>query len=151
MHLVGWSNGGRVALDFALAHPDRVLSLALIEPAAYWLVADADETAQEFQRYPARCAGRELSEEDLREFLVRAGLGSEEADFTALPQWEFWSSCRQSLSWGGELMTASAAAGIEGFQRLETPTMVVRGRSTSPWLSGVARVRRGAAHPYQSR
>lgn len=138
MHLVGWSNGGRVALDFALAHPDRVRSLTLIEPAAYWLVADEDETAQEFQRYLTRCAGRELSDEDLREFLVRAGLGSEETDFAAMPQWEFWSSCRQSLSWGGELMRTSAAAGIEGFQDLETPTMVVRGRSTSPWLSGVA-------------
>lgn len=138
MHLVGWSNGGRVALDFALAHPHRVLSLTLIEPAAYWLVADEDETAREFHQYLTGCAGRELSDEDLREFLVRAGLGSEETDFTAMPQWEFWSSCRQSLSWGGELMTASAAAGIEGFRQLETPTMVVRGRSTSPWLSGVA-------------
>ena len=138
MHLVGWSNGGRVALDFALAHPHRVLSLTLIEPAAYWLAAEEDATAREFHQYLTGCAGRELTDDDLREFLVRAGLGSEETDFTALPQWEFWSSCRQSLSWGGERMTASAAAGIEGFQQLETPTLVVRGRSTSPWLSGVA-------------
>src|ERR1700749_4996213 len=42
MHLVGWSNGGRIALDFALAHPQRVLTLTLIEPAAYWLVADVE-------------------------------------------------------------------------------------------------------------
>ncbi|MGN6256317.1 MAG: alpha/beta fold hydrolase [Solirubrobacterales bacterium] len=138
MHLVGWSNGGRVALDFALAHPDRVLSLTLIEPPASWLVAEEDETAREFDEYLAGCAGRELSDEDLCEFLVRAGLGPEGTDFAALPQWEFWSSCRQSLSWGGERMTSSAAAGIEGFQQLETPTMVVRGRSTSSWLSAVA-------------
>lgn len=138
MHLVGWSNGGRIALDFALAHPERVLTLTLIEPAAYWLVVDEDESARGFHEYLGRLAGRELTDEDLREFLVRVGLGPEDADFTALPQWDFWSSCRQALSWGGEKMTSSAAAGTEGFERLEISTLVIRGRSTSPWLRGVA-------------
>lgn len=138
MHLVGWSNGGRVALDFALARPDRVRTLTMIEPPAYWLVAEEDETARGFHEYLGRIEGRQLSDEDLCEFLVRAGIGPEGVDFASLPQWEFWSSCRQSLSWAGERMTESAAAGIEGFEQLETPTMVVRGRSTSPWLSAVA-------------
>jgi len=138
MHLAGWSNGGRIALDFALAHSERVLTLTLIEPAAYWLVADEDESARSFHEYLTRLAGRELTDDDLREFLVRAGLGSEDTDFASLPQWDFWSSCRQALSWGGERMTSSAAAGIEGFEQLDVPTLVIRGRSTSPWLSGVA-------------
>jgi pimeloyl-ACP methyl ester carboxylesterase len=139
MHLVGWSNGGRIALDFALANPERVLTLTLIEPAAYWLVADEDETARSFHEYLVRLAGRDLTDDDLREFLVRAGLGSEDTDFASLPQWGFWSSCRQALSWGGEKMTSSAAAGIEGFEGLDIPTLVICGRSTSPWLRGVAK------------
>lgn len=138
MHLVGWSNGGRIALDFALAHSERVCTLTLIEPAAYWLVADEDESARSFHDYLTRLAGRELTDEDLHEFLVRAGIGPEGTDFAALPQWAFWSSCRQALSWGGERMTSSAAAGIEGFERLGIPTLVIRGRSTSPWLRDVA-------------
>lgn len=138
MHLVGWSNGGRIALDFAIADPERVLTLTLVEPAAYWLVADEDESARSFHEYLVRLAGRHLTDEDLREFLVRAGLGSEDTDFASLPQWAFWSSCRQALSWGGEKMTSSAAAGIEGFERLEIPTLVIRGRSSSSWLRGVA-------------
>lgn len=138
MHLVGWSNGGRIALDFALAHPERVLTLTLIEPAAYWLVADEDESARSFHEYLVRLAGRDLTDEDLREFLVRVGLGSKDTDFTSLPQWDFWSTCRQALSWGGEKMTSSAAAGIEGFERLAIPTLVICGRSTAPWLRGVA-------------
>jgi pimeloyl-ACP methyl ester carboxylesterase len=138
LHLVGWSNGGRIALDFALAHPERALNLTLIEPAAYWLVADKDESARSFHEYLVRLAGRELTDEDLREFLVRAGLGPEDTDFASLPQWDFWSSCRQALSWGGEKMTSSAAEGIEGFERLDVPTLLIRGRSTSPWLRGVA-------------
>ena len=138
MHLVGWSNGGRIALDFALAHPERIVTLTLVEPAAYWLVMDQDESARSFHQYLVRLAGRELTDRDLCEFLVRAGLGSEDTDFAALPQWDFWSSCRQALSWGGEKMTDSAAAGIEGFERLNVPTLVIRGGSTSPWLHGVA-------------
>lgn len=138
MHLVGWSNGGRIALDFALAHPQRVLTLTLVEPAAYWLVAVEDETARSFHDYITRLAGRHLTDDDLREFLIRAGLGTGDTDFRSLPQWDFWSSCRQALSWGGEKMTNSAAAGIEGFEGLDVPTLVIRGRSTSPWLSRVA-------------
>jgi pimeloyl-ACP methyl ester carboxylesterase len=138
MHLAGWSNGGRIALDFAIAHPERVLTLTLIEPAAYWLVAEEDESARSFHDYLTRLAGRELTDEDLCEFLLRAGLGSEDTDFTSLPQWAFWSSCRQALSWGGEKMTSSAAAGIEGFEQLHIQTLVIRGSATSPWLAGVA-------------
>lgn len=138
MHLVGWSNGGRIALDFALAHPQRVPTLTLVEPAAYWLVAEEDRSAREFHDYLTACAGRELTEDDLLEFLIRVGLGTEDTDFKSLPQWDFWFSCRQALSWGGEKMTSSAAAGIEGFERLDVPTLVIRGRSTSPWLSHVA-------------
>lgn len=123
-----------MALDFAIAHPERVLTLTLIEPAAYWLVADEDESARSFHRYITRLAGRELTDDNLSELLVRAGLGPGGADFTSLPQWDFWSSCRQALSWGSERMTNSAAAGIEGFERLEVPTLVICGHSTSPWL-----------------
>src|SRR5437016_741500 len=31
-HLVGWSGGGRALIEFALAYPERVRSLALVEP-----------------------------------------------------------------------------------------------------------------------
>lgn len=137
MHLVGWSNGGRMALDFALSVPERIRTLTLVEPAAYWLAVDEDESARSFHEYFSGCAGRELTDEDLIEFLVRAGLGGPDTDFKALPQWEFWSSCRQCLSWGGELATRSATAGIEGFERFDAPTLLICGTSTAPWLRSV--------------
>jgi pimeloyl-ACP methyl ester carboxylesterase len=33
-----WSNGGQVALNYAIYHPERVRSLTLIEPNAYWVL-----------------------------------------------------------------------------------------------------------------
>jgi pimeloyl-ACP methyl ester carboxylesterase len=52
-HLVGYSGGGASSLAFAAAHPERLLSLALIEPA--WLGneglgADEQEVWRRFER-----------------------------------------------------------------------------------------------------
>ena len=43
--IVGWSFGGLVALDFALDHPERVRSLSLFEPPAFWAVGAIDRAA----------------------------------------------------------------------------------------------------------
>lgn len=40
-HLVGYSYGGVVALDLALAHPNRVRTLTLIEPVLFNILRDA--------------------------------------------------------------------------------------------------------------
>jgi pimeloyl-ACP methyl ester carboxylesterase len=140
MHLVGWSNGGRMALDFALAYPTRIRTLTAIEPAAWWLVSDVDESARDFGEFIAGCAGRNCSGDDVRDFLIGAGVGAPDTDFEALPQWDFWLSCRQVLSWYNEKVVRSAVAGIDGFERLDIPTLLVRGRSTAPWLSEVVDV-----------
>src|SRR5213075_570457 len=44
-HLVGYSGGGASSLAFAAKHPERLLSLALLEPA--WM--GADELSREEQ------------------------------------------------------------------------------------------------------
>jgi hypothetical protein len=38
----------------------------------------------------ADCAGRDCGEEDVRQFLIGAGVAGLDTDFAALPQWEFW-------------------------------------------------------------
>src|SRR5437762_3302893 len=52
-HLVGYSAGGAASLAFAATHPDRLLSLALMEPAfAGWQRMTAPERSQ-FERFRA--------------------------------------------------------------------------------------------------
>lgn len=46
-HLVGISFGGLIALDFSLAHAERVKSLVLVAPS----VSGQDERSEEFQRF----------------------------------------------------------------------------------------------------
>jgi pimeloyl-ACP methyl ester carboxylesterase len=140
MHLLGWSNGGRAALDFALAHPEGIRSVTAIEPAAWWLVVDEAEDARRFDESIARLSGCDVSEDDLIEFLRGAGLGGPDVDFRALPQWELWSSCRNTLSWYGERARESARVGIEGIERLESPVLLLRGTRTSQWLRRVVDV-----------
>jgi len=138
--LVGWSNGGRIALDFALAEPRRVRSLTVIEPAAWWLVENRDESARRFGEFIVGCGGRALGATELRGFLVGVNLGGPDTDFESLPQWQIWWPCRNVLSWCSEAFVRSAEAGIAGFERLDIPTLLVRGRATAPWLGSVVDV-----------
>lgn len=140
MHLVGWSNGGRMALDYALANPDRVRTLTLVEPAAWWLVADRDETAAGLTAFATECAGREVGEDDVERFFRDVGFGGPGTDVRALPIWSLGLSGRQTLSWYDEGAVRTLAAGIEGFERLGVPALLVRGRQTAPWLRSVVDV-----------
>jgi pimeloyl-ACP methyl ester carboxylesterase len=48
--LIGHSFGALVALDFALDHPDRVRTLVLAEPPAFWVVPPEEFRADEEMR-----------------------------------------------------------------------------------------------------
>lgn len=87
--LAGWSHGGLVALAFALEYPERVRTLTLIEPEAAWIPREsghAKDALAEAEAYDRSFTGREITIDDLKGFLVRAGLGDPGDDFESLPQ-----------------------------------------------------------------
>jgi pimeloyl-ACP methyl ester carboxylesterase len=73
-HLVGYSYGGVVALDLALAHPNRVRTLTLIEPVLFNILCEAGNE-RAFQQFAharddfAAALARGPAEHALRSFL----------------------------------------------------------------------------------
>jgi len=51
--LAGWSGGGLALIEFAIEYPERVRSLTLVEPAAYWVLERLGERFRT-RRPPAR-------------------------------------------------------------------------------------------------
>jgi pimeloyl-ACP methyl ester carboxylesterase len=71
-HLAGWSGGGLALIEFAIEYPERVRSLTLVEPAAYWILARLGERIDEVEQttgFVHGLFGREVSEEELANFL----------------------------------------------------------------------------------
>jgi pimeloyl-ACP methyl ester carboxylesterase len=71
-HLVGYSGGGAVALAIAAAHPERLWSVALLEPAWAGNWDDASEAHRALWREHARLAG--LQHDDFMTAFVRLQL-----------------------------------------------------------------------------
>jgi pimeloyl-ACP methyl ester carboxylesterase len=99
----GWSYGGLALLDFALNHPDRVRSLTLIEPPAFWVLQSRGPLgpdALDFQRVAQRFDPVDVTEDQLVRFAHFAGFVPENVDPRSLPQWPVWMQHRQSLRTG---------------------------------------------------
>lgn len=82
-HFAGWSAGGKGLLDFAIAHPGRLMSMTLVEPAADWILEAAGESDREHQEstdFLYSLAGQEVSDDDLARFLHLAGFVSDPAE-----------------------------------------------------------------------
>jgi pimeloyl-ACP methyl ester carboxylesterase len=130
--LAGWSHGGLVSLAFALEYPDRVRILTLIEPGAFWILRETGHAPDALAGAEAddrSFAGREISVDDLKDFLVRAGLGQPGDDFESLPSWPVWSRNRQVLSIFGTLW--DHADSLERLRSLDVPVLAVRGTDTA--------------------
>lgn len=131
-HLAGWSHGGAVALAFALEYPDRVRTLTLIEPEASWILREtgnAKDTLAENEAYDRSFTGQEIDVDDLKDFLVRAGLGAPGDDFESLPQWPVWVRNRQVLSTIGTIHDYTDS--LDRLRSLDIPVLAVKGTDTT--------------------
>jgi pimeloyl-ACP methyl ester carboxylesterase len=130
--LAGWSHGGLVALAFALEYPERVRTLTLIEPEAAWILREtghAADTLAENEAYDRSFTNREITVDDLKGFLARAGLGEPGDDFKSLPSWPVWVRNRRVLSIIGTIHDYTDS--LERLRTLDIPVLAVKGTDTT--------------------
>lgn len=138
-HLVGWSGGGKAALEFATEYPDRVRSLTMVEPAAYWILEQRGDGHTDVGRVNSLVHGlfgRPVTEDNLAEFLALAGFVESAQDAPSHPNWNRWLTHRMALSWQGEELdhpgrTVAELAGIT------CPVLLTKGTRTADWLKRV--------------
>jgi pimeloyl-ACP methyl ester carboxylesterase len=130
--LAGWSHGGLVSLAFALEYPERVRTLTLIEPGAFWILRETGQASDALAGAEADdrlLSGREITVRDLKDFLYRAGLGKPGDDFESLPQWPVWVRNRQVISIFGTLWDYTDS--LERLRALKMPVLAVKGTDTA--------------------
>ena len=138
-HFAGWSGGGRALIEFALAYPERVRSLALIEPAAYWILDQLGAPSPDVDgvnTFIHGLAGTAVTEDDLAQFLELAGFVASKADAFSHPNWERWIPHRMALSWQSEESDRSGRS-IEELANIRCPVLLVKGSVTADWLKRV--------------
>ncbi|MGH2384357.1 MAG: alpha/beta fold hydrolase [Candidatus Limnocylindria bacterium] len=135
-HLAGWSGGGKAALEFATEYPDRVRSLTLVEPAAYWVLEQLGERLEDVERANSLVhglLGQPVTEDDLGTFLELAGFVDSAEDAPAHPNWGQWLAHRMALSWQGERLDHPKRT-VDELARITCPVLLTNGNRTADWL-----------------
>ncbi len=135
--IAGWSYGAQIALSFALHHADRVRSLTLIEPGAYWVLRGAGGPELphgliEERNFLRTLSTDQVSEEQLVAFMRIAGFVAEDVDPRSLPQWPVWFQHRQSLQIGS--LEFEHQDDLELARQFKKPVLLVKGAGSSPYL-----------------
>jgi pimeloyl-ACP methyl ester carboxylesterase len=141
-HLVGWSGGGKAALEFAAEYPDRVRSLTLVEPAAYWVLEQLGDRLEDVQRvnsFVHGLFGRPVTEDDLATFLELAGFVDSAREAPSHPNWGRWLPHRMALSWQGEKLDHPERS-VDELARIACPVLLTKGTRTADWLKRVVDV-----------
>ena len=132
-HLAGWSGGGKALIEFALAYPERLRTLTLVEPGAFWILEQLGEADPDVERTNAflhSLFGRDVTEDDLAAFLSAAGLASSKEEARSDPYWERAVPHRMALSWFSEDLVRSGRS-IDELASIRCPVLLVKGSVTT--------------------
>jgi pimeloyl-ACP methyl ester carboxylesterase len=133
LDVVGHSFGALVALDFALDHPDRVRTLVLAEPPAFWVVGSEERRATADMRTMddlLRTLGPTIEPTDNQLVRFQCALGNcgLKAPTSTEPGWVDWMSRRSALR--GLSAVASHPDDISRLKSFRRPVLIVTGSST---------------------
>jgi len=131
----GWSYGGLIALSLALRQPQRVKSLTLIEPPAFWVLrgrGPLSDRLLEEERAMQALADDGVNEQQLVWFTHFAGFLPEEVDPRTLPQWPVWFKHRRSLRIGAIPLRHDDS--LDRVHAFEKPVLLVKGEGSNPTM-----------------
>jgi pimeloyl-ACP methyl ester carboxylesterase len=134
--LVGWSYGAHVSLAFALEYPDRVRTLTVIEPPAVWILREtghAREALEQTEAFDRGTAGKEITIDDLKGFLLRAGLAKPGDNVESMPNWPIWVRNRQVVSMNGTLWDYTDS--LDRLRAFQPRVLAVKGTQTTEGLA----------------
>jgi pimeloyl-ACP methyl ester carboxylesterase len=132
-HFAGWSAGGKALIEFALAYPQRIRTLTLVEPEAYWITEQLGVPDPDVERTDAfmhSLFGKDITEDDLATFLEISGLASSKEEARSDPYWERAVPHRMTLSWLSPLLKPSGRS-IEELANIRCPVLLVKGTVTT--------------------
>ena len=132
--LVAWSYGAAITLDYALNRPEKVRTLTLIEPPAFWVLGGQKPSGKEYESLVdlERTIHEDVSEEQLEQFACAVGLCQPGKSPREMPQWKLWMQHRQSL-----LNTSAPFRHRDDPERLhtfKTPVLLVKGNGSAKFL-----------------
>ena len=133
-----WSYGSAVALSYAIHHPNRVRSLTLIEPPAFWILRSRGPLSASLlddQKQMQTLATDDVSEEQLIWFAHYAGFVPEDVDPRTIPPWTVWFQHRQSLQIGDSPYRYEDS--IELVRSFEKPVLLVKGEGSSQYYHDI--------------
>ena len=139
--LVGWSSGGAIALDFALDHPERIRSLTLIEPTAFWVLGPDERKDPGLVRMGdlMRRVKGEISDEQFEAFIC--GTDSSTCSGTAsprtLPIWSRLVRYRQALN--GLSVYLVHTDEISRLNTFRKPVLIVTGSQSAKFAKDIDR------------
>jgi pimeloyl-ACP methyl ester carboxylesterase len=123
----GWSGGGRALIEFAAEYPERIRTVTLVEPAAYWVLGDAFPAAD--AELLERIANRPVSEDELIEFLTGpSSMVPPDQDPRSDPRWPVWTANRIALA--SDTPLARPDRKLDELGSLKAPVLLVLGTET---------------------
>jgi pimeloyl-ACP methyl ester carboxylesterase len=129
--VIGMSHGGVVAIVFALQNPQRMRTLTLIEPPAFWVLPNHGrdmEGAREMQALLSSLRRRAIEEEHVEQFRCLLGDCIGGRSPRLLSQWPQWVKYRNSLR--GLYTVGDYDDDPARLQRLRVPVLIVTGAQT---------------------
>ena len=129
--IIGMSHGGVIALIFALENRERVRTLTLVEPPAFWVLPNHgfdDPGARAMQALVSSLRNATITESDVERFRCLLGDCAGGRSPRQLPQWNQWLKYRNSLR--GLHTIADYNDDPARLRALTIPMLVVTGAQT---------------------